>query len=160
MTKSSQPPVASSQNGAADRGYRKVIAFQKADLLAKRAYDLSESFRRDHGWLASQLVRAAISAPLNIVEGHSRGTTRDFLKFLETANSSLAEVEYLLEFLRDVELISAADFSAIEPARKEAAATLFGLIKSLRRRAEQSKDWNRNLSEPRVNYGIENEDEN
>ncbi|MEX0683475.1 MAG: four helix bundle protein [Dehalococcoidia bacterium] len=134
----------SKEQGASSKGYRRVIAFRKADLLAKRAYALSKKVAKTDGWLASQLSRAAVSAPLNIVEGHGRGTTRDFLRFLETASTSISEVEYLLEFMLDVEILTEADIAAIEPIRSEAAATLSGLIKALRNKAKQQPDWNRN----------------
>ena len=152
---SSQHPVASSKTG-----YHRVIAFQKADMMAKAAYKLAQKVAGRDRWLASQLSRAAISAPLNIVEGHSRGTNRDFLRFLETALSSLAEVEYLLEFLSEAGLITETDRASVEPHRREAAATLNGLIRALQRKvAAEQTDWRRNLiSEGFESYGLTNDD--
>lgn len=149
---SSKEQVASSKSG-----YRRVIAFQKADAMAKAAYELAQKVAGRDRWLASQLSRAAISAPLNIVEGHSRGTTRDFLRFLETALSSIAEVEYLLEFLSEAGLITETDRASVEPHRREAAATLSGLIRALQRKvAADQTDWRRNLiSEESGTYGID-----
>ncbi|HSP54252.1 MAG TPA: four helix bundle protein [Dehalococcoidia bacterium] len=150
---SSREQLASSKSG-----YRRVIAFQRADTMAKAAYKLAQKVAGRDRWLSSQLARAAISAPLNIVEGHSRGTTRDFLRFLETALSSISEVEYLLEFLAAAGLITQADIETVEPHRREAAATLTGLIKALQRKlAADQKDWRRNLiSEDSETYGVEN----
>lgn len=136
----SKEQVASSQ-----KGYRRVIAFQRADAMAKVAYRLARKVAKEDRWLASQLSRAAVSAPLNIVEGHSRGTTRDFLRFLETANASLSEVEYLVDFLGDAGLLTVDDLASIEPLRREAAATLAGLIRSMRNKALEQPDWNRRV---------------
>ncbi len=157
MVKSSQEQGARSQNQV---GYRRVVAFQKADLMAKRAYRLARKVAKEDRWLASQLSRAAVSAPLNIAEGHGRGTIRDFLRFLETASSSINEVEYLLDFLTDAGIIDDADLVSIEPVRREAAATLTGLIKALRKRAGEEKDWNRKLvSDRHADYTTDEIDE-
>ncbi len=43
--------------------------------------------------LASQLQRACVSVPSNIAEGHARSSTRDFLRYISFAMSSLAESE-------------------------------------------------------------------
>ena len=82
-------------------------------------------------------MRASLSAPLNIVEGHGRGTVRDFLKFLETASSSLNEVEYLLDFLVRKNVITQDEYDSAESRRAEAAAVLHGLIKALRAKLEE-----------------------
>ena len=77
---------------------------------------------------------------------------RDFLKFLETAYSSLNEVEYLLEFLCAKSLITQADYNGTEKIRAEASRVLSGLIKSLRLKLKISNDWQRNLGEEHFEY--------
>ena len=46
--------------------------------------------------LRSQIRRAAVSTPTNIVEGCVRGSDRHYLKYLETSLGSACEVRYLL----------------------------------------------------------------
>jgi four helix bundle protein len=147
---SSKEQVASSRKD--DKGYRRVIAFQKADALASRCFEIAEKVATRDGWLASQLKRAALSAPLNIVEGHGRGTLKDFLRFLETAKSSLDEVEYLLDFMLRKGRIGEAEYADAEALRREATAVLHGLIRALRLRQKNTNEWQRTLSEGHVEY--------
>jgi len=46
--------------------------------------------------LATQIRRAALSIPTNIVEGYKRKSKKEFVHFIDIALGSLAEVEYLL----------------------------------------------------------------
>ena len=44
--------------------------------------------------LVNQLKRAAYSVPVNMVEGQSRQTTKEYIQFLYNARGSLEEVRY------------------------------------------------------------------
>ncbi len=80
-------------------GYKKLIVWQRADELAHLIYGLSLSFPKEEMFgVTSQLRRAVLSIVLNIVEGHARSNKKEFHRFLAISLSSLAEVEYLLEF--------------------------------------------------------------
>lgn len=46
--------------------------------------------------LTAQLVRAAVSVPANIAEGHTRATRKDYAHFVSIARGSNAELETLL----------------------------------------------------------------
>ena len=79
--------------------YRNLIVWQKADELAFRIYKLSESFPKTEMFgLTSQIRRAALSIPTNIVEGYGRKSKKELSRFLDISLGSLAEVEYLLGF--------------------------------------------------------------
>lgn len=46
--------------------------------------------------LTAQLVRAVISVPANVAEGHARGTRKEYAHFVSIARGSTAELETLL----------------------------------------------------------------
>lgn len=64
-------------------GYNRLITWQLADRLAQDVYKEASCFPNELYGLTAQLRRAALSVPLNIVEGHARGSKKDFRRFLE-----------------------------------------------------------------------------
>jgi four helix bundle protein len=76
------------------RSYRDLKVWQTAMSLTNDVYTVTAAFPKAELYgLTSQIRRAAVSVPSNIAEGHARGTTRDFLRFLAMAQGSLAELE-------------------------------------------------------------------
>ena len=79
--------------------YRDLVVFQKADELAFRIYKVTESFPKSEIFgLTSQIRRAALSIPTNIVEGYARRSEKELLQFINIAMGSHAETEYLFDF--------------------------------------------------------------
>jgi four helix bundle protein len=79
------------------RDYRKIRAWQRADEFVVHVYRLSKAFPKEESYgLTSQLRRAAMSVPANIVEGSARATKKDYLHFLNIAWASLNEAQYFL----------------------------------------------------------------
>lgn len=71
----------------------------KSDELAHEIFRVTRSFPRSEIYgLTSQLRRAALSVPLNIIEGYSRFKPQTHIHFLEIAFGSLKETHYLVEF--------------------------------------------------------------
>ncbi len=61
----------------------------------------------------SQIRRAAASVPTNIAEGSKRASPLEYARFLNTAEGSLVETEYLLVLSRDLGLISGRQIEGI-----------------------------------------------
>jgi four helix bundle protein len=78
--------------------YRKLVAWQRADALFIRLHllALNELPTHERFVLASQMRRAALSVPANIVEGTARIHGREQLQFLRIAWSSLLEAGYYI----------------------------------------------------------------
>ncbi|MDP9202499.1 MAG: four helix bundle protein, partial [Gemmatimonadota bacterium] len=54
----------------------------------------------------SQIIRAGMSIPANIVEGREQKTEPAFARFLRIALASTSELEYHLTAARDIQAIS------------------------------------------------------
>jgi four helix bundle protein len=118
--------------------YRKLVAWQRADalfirlhLLALKGFPAHERFV-----LASQLRRAALSVPANIVEGTARIHGREQLQFLRIAWSSLLEAGYYIHVAERLGYISPASRQEIESDIRQVAAPLLGLIRRRQSRPE------------------------
>ena len=70
-----------------------------ADELAFQIYLATKKYPKEEIYaLTSQLRRAALSIPTNIVEGYSRRSDKELAHFLNISLGSLAETKYLIHF--------------------------------------------------------------
>ena len=77
--------------------------WQRSHALTLEIYRFRATFPTDERFgLVSQLRRAAVSVPTNIAEGSKRQSSPDYARFLNIAEGSLAETEYLLLLSRDL----------------------------------------------------------
>jgi four helix bundle protein len=140
--------------GEGQKGYRGLLAWEKAHALASQVYRSLNSFPSDKRWLAIQAMRAAVSVPANIAEGYSRGSLGDYLRFLDIARGSLGELEYYLIFLESEHLLDSNRLEQLQALRVETGSLLHGLWKALKRK-QQNGSWDgTQLGEGRVSYGI------
>jgi four helix bundle protein len=116
------------------RDYRKIKAWQFADRLAVDVYKTTAQFPKTEVWgLVSQMRRAAVSVPANIVEGSARRGESEYVRFLYIAISSLAELGYYIKFARDVGYLPAKLHAKLAAMQEETAKTLRGLINHIER---------------------------
>lgn len=114
------------------RFYRDLIAWQKSIDLVETIYRISQRFPSDEKFgLTSQLRRAAVSIPSNVAEGQSRGTPRDFNKFLDIANGSLAEMETQLIIAGRLNYLPSEELEDVLSKAAEIGRLINGLQKSL-----------------------------
>ncbi len=76
-------------------GVRKLKAWQLAHQLVVEVYKVTAHYPREEMFgLTSQMRRAAVAVPANIVEGSLRQYLKEYVQFLYVAESSLGELEY------------------------------------------------------------------
>ena len=112
--------------------YRTLKAWQHGQRLAIECSRAARNFPDyEQGALADQLRRACYSVPLNIAEGNTRHGSRECRRYLDTARSSLAEVETIIEMARELGYVSLAEFGRLEALANETGKTLFGLLRKI-----------------------------
>jgi four helix bundle protein len=117
------------------RNYRDLKAFQLADELVLMVYKITKSFPKDELYgLTSQLRRAAVSTPSNVVEGAARDTEIEFLRFLDMAYGSASELDYQISLAYRLGYIQEAQYTPLRDKSTETAKVLNGLIRSLSRK--------------------------
>ena len=86
--------------------YERLHAWRECHELALAVYDATKAFPSDERYgLTSQMRRASFSAAVNIVEGSSRKSRKEFRRFLDISLSSLTEVGYALRFAKEAGLL-------------------------------------------------------
>jgi four helix bundle protein len=112
--------------------HRDLQVWQKAIQLVMEVYRASKGFPADERFgLTQQIRRAAVSIPSNIAEGKGRGSTNDFIRFLNIANGSLTEVDTQLVIARELEYIDEETLTRLERQASEVGRMLTGLRRSL-----------------------------
>ena len=114
-----------------DKGFRKLLVWQRAHGLTLLVYKLAEKFPKSEAFgLTSQLKRAVVSIPANIAEGVGRSGARDRVQFFVIARGSLTELDTLIVLAK--ELGFATDVSEIEGTVDRLFALIGGLINAER----------------------------
>jgi len=112
-------------------GYRKLIVWQKADEFAFQVYTATRNFPKDEIYgIISQLRRAALSVPTNIVEGYGRGGKKELKQFLNIALGSLAETRYLLDFSLRLKYLNSTTYTQLQDLAEEVGRLLWKFYKA------------------------------
>ena len=112
--------------------YRDLVAWQKAMDLVEKVYSITASFPDTERFgLVAQLRRASVSIPSVLAEGHARGSTREFSRYVSIARGSLAEVETQLVIAERLGFVDCKASSSLLAQCDEQGRVLRGLKKSL-----------------------------
>ena len=111
------------------RDYTKIKAWQLTDELALLVYRATKEFPKSEVWgLTSQMRRAAVSVPANIVEGSARRNRNEYIQFLYIAKSSLSELDYYIKFTKECGYMDTNRYEELWSKAQESLKTLQGLI--------------------------------
>lgn len=109
---------------------------QKADQYAHAVFKATKPFPKGELFgLTSQLRRAALSVPLNIIEGFARHNTKELYQFFRISYASLQESQYLLKFSFREGYLQEAEYEEIRDLGTEVAKMLWASLRTLRQKA-------------------------
>lgn len=107
----------------------KLIVWQKSHALVLKVYEITKRFPKEEQFgLTSQIRRASVSVPSNIVEGKARGSNKEYKRFLLMARGSLEEVKYQLLLAKDLGYVDGNEYSNTVKMTDEVGKLLNGLI--------------------------------
>ena len=108
--------------------FKKLEVWRKAHALALDVHRVATRIRgSDNAPLRSQMIRAALSIPTNIVEGTGQRSGKEFGRFIGFALNSASELDYHLIVARDLRLIGATDFESLSSRTVEVRKMLHAL---------------------------------
>ncbi len=86
--------------------YRNLDIWNDAILLIQEVYKVADNLPKSEEYnLKSQIKRAVVSVALNIAEGKTRKSSKDFSHFLNISVASLAETEACLSICEALNFI-------------------------------------------------------
>jgi four helix bundle protein len=116
------------------RDYKKLDVWKKShEMYMFIKKEIAPKFPREERYeTTSQLLRAALSVPLNIVEGCGRFTDKDFAHFLDNALGSTNETDYCCYAALELGFITIQQYELVNQLVNEVRAMLISFIKFLR----------------------------
>lgn len=114
------------------KDFRNLKVWDKAHKFVLDIYSITNMFPKAEIYgLTSQLRRAAVSIPTNIVEGSSRGSDKDFARFIQISIGSASETEYLLILCYDLKYLNENEFEKLYNEVINIRKMMINLIKKL-----------------------------
>lgn len=137
-----------SNSMAAAKRFEELECWIEARVLVKLVFKACESgqLSRDFG-TKDQIRRAALSVMNNIAEGHGRLSSKEFVRFLDIAQSSSIEVKSITYALEDLEYLTINEINSIRSKADQVKRIIRGLMRYLQTQSSQQTNGS---SEPRT----------
>ena len=121
------------EEGKMQQGYKDLQVYQRSYKAAIAIYKITNGFPKEEQYgITNQIRRAAVSIPLNIAEGYAkRESQTEFKRFLLIAIGSANEVSVLIEFAKDLKMLSVEAYKKASAEYEEIGKMLNGLIKTV-----------------------------
>ena len=123
--------------------YKKLDAYKIAKEYTIYVYSLLRNFPNYEQYaLCSQLRKAAVSVPSNIVEGMGRMAVKERIHFLTVSYGSMVEVLCQLDIAQSLGYITEQELEVAEEISDRLGRVLSGLRKSLLDKLSNQKQYN------------------
>ena len=114
--------------------WKKLDVWKLADDLAYKVYQTTKTYPKEEQYgITSQIRRAALSIPTNIVEGYSRRSEKELSHFINISLGSLSETKYLLHFSDRLGLLTKDEYINIKEDYEVLGKMLWRFYKSINR---------------------------
>lgn len=115
--------------------YERLLAWKRSHELTLLVYRLTSRWPKHELYgLTSQARRAAMSVPLNIVEGSAKRGSKEFRRYLDIALGSLSETAYCFHLARDLDYTSKEEWHELDTLRAETGMLTWRLYASVAKR--------------------------
>lgn len=112
--------------------HKDLQVWQKAMDLVEVVYKITSDFPSEEKFgLISQMRRAAVSVPSNIAEGASRGSIKEYIRFLSIARGSLIELETQLLISERLNFTVSFNYTELNSIAKMLSALINSLKKKI-----------------------------
>ena len=123
------------------KSFRDLFVWQKSMGLVTEIYRLTKSFPKEELYgLTSQVRKCTVSIPSNIAEGYGRGSTKEYIRFLQIARGSLYELQTQLEIAVNLNYLENMNFEDQFHVIDEIERMMNSLIKKLSDKSLNSKE--------------------
>jgi len=113
--------------------FKNLKVWEKAHCLVLALYTVTKRFPEEEKFgLVSQIRRSAVSIPANIAEGCKKNSNKEFMHFLNIAETSLEETKYHLMLSKDLKYIGIKDFESLYQKCEEIGRMISGLENKLK----------------------------
>jgi len=115
--------------------HKDLEVWQRSMNLVADIYLLTKTFPKEELYgLVSQMRRAAVSIPSNIAEGRAKKSTRDYIRFINIAYGSAAELETQMLIAKRLDFAVSERGDAILSELSEIGKMLNGLLLGLEKK--------------------------
>ncbi|MGA9525763.1 MAG: four helix bundle protein [Myxococcaceae bacterium] len=116
--------------------YKELEVWRRAHKVVLTIYSQTRSFPSDERFgVTSQLRRAAMSIPTNLAEGCRRAFGREYSQYVNVAQGSRSEVQYLVQLAADLGYLDRKTASELYSELEEIGRMLHRLRESINRTA-------------------------
>ena len=112
--------------------FRALRAWQEARRLAVlSSHGIEKLPLHERPGLGDQWRRAAYSVALNLAEGATRRSLKEFRRFVSIARGSLDELDSIFEIVDGLAYLDAEQLTALKSARDNCSRMVSGLLRKL-----------------------------
>lgn len=113
--------------------WENLEVWKEADKFALEVYRATKQFPKEELYgIVSQIRRAALSVPTNIVEGYARKGDKELSHFLDIAFASLSETKYLIGFSKNLGYISVEEHERLNTIAGDVGGKLWKFMQVVR----------------------------